>query len=80
MLEGGGGGGGEEGGREGGRKGQTDGGMEGGREGGREGQHNFSSCSASLSEKKQLSSVWTREQEEELEELFQRYRHEDGEG
>ena len=67
-----GGGGGREGGREGGRK--------RGREIGREGQHHFSSCSAPLSEKKQLSSVWTREQEEELEELFQRYRHEDGEG
>ena len=38
---------------------------------------NFSSL---LREKKQLASMWTREQEEELAELFQRYKHEDGEG
>ena len=31
-----------------------------------------------VSEKKQLASVWTREQEEELEELFHRYKDEEG--
>ena len=37
-------------------------------------------CSIPCSEKKQLASVWTREQEEELEELFHRYKdEEDGE-
>ena len=32
-----------------------------------------------LREMRQLATVWTREQEEELSELFQRYKEEEGE-
>ena len=44
--------------------------------------HNDQSCALCRSftrEKKQLSTVWTREQDEELAELFYRYKNEDGE-